>query len=368
MSNATPGALDGRHAVVTGGGGGIGAAVAQTLAAAGARVTLMGRDEARLRDRLETLPIGQAVRCDVTHEAGVAAAFIEAAQAFGPVAILVNNAGAAESAPFVRTSLALLRRMLEVNLIGTFLCSRAALPDMIEAGFGRIVNVASIAGLKGAAYVSAYCAAKHGVIGLTRALALETATKGITVNAVCPSYTDTDMTRAAIANIVAKTGRSAADAEMELVRKNPQGRLIRPEEVAATVLWLCTPGAEAITGRPRRLAVGAGEQAALAAVAAPLWRDQRDRARDAPLPAGALCDHPATLRSDGGARARSRRPDHGRAVAPAYGLWRQRHLDRERARARRAGPPPLTGIGPAHQLRRPDGAGAQVIRGHGWRA
>ena len=189
------GALDGRHAVVTGGGRGIGAAVAQTLAAEGARVTLMGRDEARLKDRLETLPIGQAVRCDVTDEAGVAAAFIEAAQAFGPVAILVNNAGAAESAPFARTSLALLRRMLEVNLIGTFLCSRAALPDMLEAGFGRIVNVASIAGLKGAAYVSAYCAAKHGVIGLTRALALETATKGITVNAVCPSYTDTDMTR-----------------------------------------------------------------------------------------------------------------------------------------------------------------------------
>ena len=177
--------------------------------------------------------------------------------AFGPVAILVNNAGAAESAPFVRTSLALLRRMLEVNLIGTFLCSRAALPDMLEAGFGRIVNVASIAGLKGAAYVSAYCAAKHGVIGLTRALALETATKGITVNAVCPSYTDTDMTRAAVANIVAKTGRSAADAEMELVRKNPQGRLIRPEEVAATVLWLCAPGAEAITGQA--IAVAGGE-------------------------------------------------------------------------------------------------------------
>ena len=140
----------------------------------------------------------------MTDEAAVAAAFAEAARAFGPVAILVNNAGAAESAPFVRTSLELLRRMLDVNLIGTFLCSRAALPDMLEAGFGRIVNVASIAGLKGAAYVSAYCAAKHGVVGLTRALALETATKGITVNAVCPSYTDTDMARRAIANIVAE--------------------------------------------------------------------------------------------------------------------------------------------------------------------
>ncbi len=132
----------------------------------------------------------------MTDEAAVAAAFAEARRAFGPVAILVNNAGAAESAPFVRTSLELFRRMLDVNLIGTFLCSRAALPDMLEAGFGRIVNVASVAGLKGAAYVSAYCAAKHGVVGLTRALALETASKGITVNAVCPSYTDTEMARA----------------------------------------------------------------------------------------------------------------------------------------------------------------------------
>jgi NAD(P)-dependent dehydrogenase (short-subunit alcohol dehydrogenase family) len=193
----------------------------------------------------------------VTDEVAVGAAFAAARRVFGPVAILVNNAGAAESAPFVRTSLELLRRMLDVNLIGTFLCGRAALPDMLEPGFGRIVNVASIAGLKGAAYVSAYCAAKHAVIGLTRALALETATKGITVNAVCPSYADTDMARRAIANIVAKTGRSAADAEMELVRKNPLGRLIRPDEVAATVLWLCAPGSEAITGQA--IAIAGGE-------------------------------------------------------------------------------------------------------------
>ena len=250
-------ALDGRHAVVTGGGRGIGAAIASALAAAGAKVTLMGRSEPQLRERTATLPMAQAVRCDVTDEAGVAAAFAEATRTFGPAAILVNNAGAAASAPLVRTSLELFRRMLEVNLIGTFLCSRAALPDMLEAGFGRIVNVASVAGLKGAAYVSAYCAAKHGVIGLTRALALETATKGITVNAVCPSYTDTDMARAAIANIVEKTGRSAEQAEAELVKKNPQGRLIRPEEVAATVLWLCGPGAEAITGQA--IAVAGGE-------------------------------------------------------------------------------------------------------------
>ena len=250
-------ALDGRHAVVTGGGRGIGLAIATALAAEGARVTLLGRDEARLNKTAGTLPIAQAVLCDVTCEASVDAAFDQATRDFGPAAILVNNAGAAESAPLARTSLELFRRMLDVNLVGTFLCSRAALPDMLDAGFGRIVNVASVAGLKGAAYVSAYCAAKHGVIGLTRALAMETATKGITVNAVCPSYTDTDMTRRAIANIIEKTGRSAAEAEAELVRKNPQGRLIRPEEVAATVLWLCAPGTEAITGQA--IAVAGGE-------------------------------------------------------------------------------------------------------------
>jgi 3-hydroxybutyrate dehydrogenase len=250
-------ALDGRHAVVTGGGRGIGAAVATALAAAGARVTLMGRNEAQLKERTGALSVAQAVRCDVTDEAAVAAAFAEASRGFGPVAILVNNAGAAESAPFVRTSLELFRRLLDVNLIGTFLCSRAALPDMLEAGFGRIVNVASVAGLKGAAYVSAYCAAKHGVVGLTRALALETARKGITVNAVCPSYTDTEMARAAIANIALKTGRSTAEAEAELVRKNPQARLIRPQEVAASVLWLCAPGTEAITGQA--IAIAGGE-------------------------------------------------------------------------------------------------------------
>jgi 3-hydroxybutyrate dehydrogenase len=257
MTPRAAGVLDGRHAVVTGGGRGIGAAVATALASAGAGITLLGRDEARLREHAASLSAAQAVCCDVTDEAAVGAAFAEARRAFGPVAILVNNAGAAESAPFVRTSLELFRRMLDVNLIGTFLCSRAALPDMLEAGFGRVVNVASIAGLKGAAYVSAYCAAKHGVVGLTRALALETATRGITVNAVCPSYADTEMARRAIANIVAKTGRSAAEAERELLKKNPQGRLIRPEEVAATVLWLCAPGSEAITGQA--IAIAGGE-------------------------------------------------------------------------------------------------------------
>jgi NAD(P)-dependent dehydrogenase (short-subunit alcohol dehydrogenase family) len=250
-------ALSGRHAVVTGGGRGIGAAIASALADAGARLTLMGRTLAPLRERAAALPAAQAIACDVSDEPAVAEAFAKAAEAFGPVAILVNNAGAAASAPFARTSLALFREMLDVNLVSAFLCSRAVLPDMLKGRFGRIVNIASVAGLKGAPYIAAYAAAKHGMIGLTRALALETASKGITVNAVCPSYTDTEMARRAIDNIVAKTGRSAAAAEMALVEKNPQGRLIRPDEVAATVLWLCAPGAEAITGQA--IAVAGGE-------------------------------------------------------------------------------------------------------------
>ena len=241
--------LSGRHAVVTGGGRGIGAAIAGALAEAGARLTLMGRTPGPLQEKAATLPAARARACDVTDEAAVDRAFAEAADAFGPVAILVNNAGAAASAPLGRTSLTLFREMLDVNLVSAFLCSRAVLPDMLEAGYGRIVNIASVAGLKGSPYIAAYAAAKHGVVGLTRALAMETASKGITVNAVCPSYTATDMARRAINNIVAKTGRSAAEAEAALVGKNPQGRLIRPDEVASAVLWLCAPGAEAITGQ-----------------------------------------------------------------------------------------------------------------------
>ncbi|HEX5078408.1 MAG TPA: SDR family NAD(P)-dependent oxidoreductase [Geminicoccaceae bacterium] len=250
-------ALAGRHAVVTGGGRGIGAAIASALADAGARLTLMGRTPGPLQEKASGLPAAQAIACNVTDEAAVGRAFAQAANAFGPVAILVNNAGAAASAPLARTSLALFREMLDVNLVSAFLCSRAVLPDMLEAGYGRIVNIASVAGLKGASYIAAYAAAKHGVVGLTRALAMETASKRITVNAVCPSYTETEMARRTIDNIVAKTGRSAAEAEAVLVGKNPQGRLIRPDEVASVVLWLCAPGAEAITGQA--IAIAGGE-------------------------------------------------------------------------------------------------------------
>ena len=262
MSDAAPvieaagAALAGRHAVVTGGGRGIGAATARRLAGLGAAVTVMGRNAAPLEDIAAALPKARAVVCDVTDESAVGQAFAQAVDEYGDPHILVNNAGAAVSAPLAKTTLEQFRAMIEVNLTGAFLCCRAVLPAMTAAGHGRIVNIASTAGLRGGAYISAYCAAKHGLIGLTRALALETADKGITVNAVCPGYTETDMARQAIATIVEKTGRSEAEARAELVKTNPQGRLVQPGEVAATVAWLCLPGAESITGQAVVLAGG----------------------------------------------------------------------------------------------------------------
>ncbi len=240
--------LQGLHAVVTGGGSGIGAAVAGSLLEAGASVTLMGRDLQRLQAQVEAQsPLGAVDCCsvDVGDEASVQAAF--AAQA--KVDILVNNAGQAETAPLAKTSLALWQRMLNVNLTGSFLCSREVLPGMSERGFGRIINVASTAGLTGYAYVAAYCAAKHGVVGMSRALAQEVAKKGITVNAVCPGYTETDIVERAVATIVAKTGRSAEQARAELAASNPQGRLVQPQEVADAVLWLARPDSAAINGQ-----------------------------------------------------------------------------------------------------------------------
>jgi NAD(P)-dependent dehydrogenase (short-subunit alcohol dehydrogenase family) len=247
-----------RHALVTGGGSGIGAAIAIALADAGMHVTITGRRMEVLQTLVALYPSQmQAVAADVADAQAVAEAFVKAKAAFGPVQILVNNAGQAHSAPFIRTDSALWEQMLSVNLTGTFHCTQAALPDMLSAKWGRIVNVASTAGLTGYAYVAAYCAAKHGVVGLTRALALEYAKKGITVNAVCPGYTETDILRESIANVMAKTGRTEEQARAEFSSGNPQGRIIQPEEVADAVRWLCSEAAASMTGQS--IAVGGGE-------------------------------------------------------------------------------------------------------------
>lgn len=240
--------LDGRHAVVTGGGRGIGRAIAAALTGSGAVVTVVGRRESAL---IDTVKSGQAMGyaiADVTNEGVLAHAFKQAAAARGPIAILVANAGSAESAPFLKTSADQFRRLFDLNVIGAVHAARAVLGDMIARKFGRIVAIASTAGLKGYAYVSAYCAAKHAVIGLTRALAVETARTGVTVNAVCPGYTDTDLTQESLQRITEKTGRSHDDALAVMLKDVPLGRLIRPDEVAAAVCYLCSAEAAAVSG------------------------------------------------------------------------------------------------------------------------
>lgn len=310
--------LSGRHALVTGGARGIGAAIARTLVAQGASVTIAGRHADALQAAVVELEAGlppgvvtAAARAstnvgaaagvptatgtgtlqgttgkasgmgapgsvgrtasgidrpaatigyvvmDVSDSDSVRAAFTEARSRAGVIDILVNNAGQAESAPLARTDDALWRQMMDVNLSGSFFCMRAALPGMVDAGWGRIVNIASTAGLIGYGYTAAYCASKHGVIGLTRSVALEVATKGVTVNAVCPGFTETDLLTDAVDNIVAKTGRDAAQVQRDLASLNPQKRLVKPDEVANAVLWLCMPGSDAMNGQS--LAVAGGE-------------------------------------------------------------------------------------------------------------
>ncbi len=249
--------LSGKIAVVTGASRGIGAAIAAALAREGAGVALIGRDAARLEKQAAELSADTLVApADISDPDSVHRAFARIRERFPRIDILVNNAGQAESAPFSRTDLALWNRMLGVNLTGTYLCTHEVLPAMLKQDFGRVINVASTAGRIGYAYVSAYCAAKHGVIGLTRALALEAGRTAVTVNAVCPGYAETDLTKSTLANIMAKTGKSEAEARAALTVHNPQGRLVSPEEVANAVLWLCLPGSEAVTGQAIMVAGG----------------------------------------------------------------------------------------------------------------
>ncbi len=254
--------LAGQHAIVTGGSRGIGLAVAHELASMGAKLTLMGRDTTALESACAALRDRNSVECagisvDMTAgEEAVAEAFKAAAQAMGRPSILVNNAGRGESAPFLKMDMAMWQRSLDLNLTGVFLGCRSVLQDMLTAGYGRIVNMASTTGLKGYPYISAYCASKHGVVGLTRALAMETARKGVTVNAVCPGYVETEMTGKTIINIMDKTGRKKEEARADLERINPQMRLIQPEEVASTVAWLCLPAQQSVTGQSIVIAGG----------------------------------------------------------------------------------------------------------------
>lgn len=241
--------LVGHHAVITGGGTGIGAAIARALFAEGAKVTLVGRRRDNLEAVAADLPDAFAAPADVTDRMEVDAALAAARETHGPITILVNNAGAADATPFAKLTEASWRRIMAVNLDALLHCCQAALPDLLAAEQARIVTIASIAGLRGGAYIAPYVAAKHGAVGLTRALAAEFAKTRLTVNAVCPGYVETEMVARSVANIREKTGRSEEQARAALVAGNPQGRMIDPREVAATVVWLCLPESRSVNGQ-----------------------------------------------------------------------------------------------------------------------
>jgi NAD(P)-dependent dehydrogenase (short-subunit alcohol dehydrogenase family) len=247
--------LRGRHVVVTGGGSGLGAAIAVALAAEGADLTLMGRTPATIERQASALQRASSVRaaavpCDVSDPESVARAFAQAVREIGPVQVLVNNAGVAAASAFAETTLESWRQVIGVNLTGTFLCTQQVLPAMLGAANGRIINIASTAGLNGYARVAAYCAAKHGVVGLTRALAAETARAGVTVNVVCPGYIEgTRMLQSAIDNVSRVTGKSADGARAVLAKQSPSGTFVSVQDVAAKVRWLCSEEAARTTGQ-----------------------------------------------------------------------------------------------------------------------
>lgn len=244
--------LTGKSAFVTGGGSGVGAVIATTLAEAGAAVTICGRRQAPLDVVAAKHPNIKGVVCDITDEAAITAAIAEVSPD-----IVIANAGASESAPFAKTDLAAFKRMMTVNLTGTFLTMREGVKAMKDKPWGRLIAIASTAGLKGYPYVAPYAAAKHGVVGMVKSVALEVVRKGITVNAICPGFLDTEMTERSIANIVEKTGRSPEEARASLEATNPMHRLVPPQDVADAVLWLCGAGSDMVTGQA--ISISGGE-------------------------------------------------------------------------------------------------------------
>jgi NAD(P)-dependent dehydrogenase (short-subunit alcohol dehydrogenase family) len=242
-----------KHALVTGASRGIGAAVVRRLAAMGARVTLVSRSRAPLAALAEELRaehgrVFHVATADVTDASGVETAFAGARDVLGPIDVLVNDVGAVESAPFLDVPAERWAALMDINLTSAVQCTRLALPDMLASGWGRVVNVASVAGVTGVPYVSAYVTAKHGLVGFTRALAIEFAKKGVTVNAVCPGYVDTDLVSGSVASLQERTGRTEEELRAALIRHNPTGRMMTPDEVASGVAWLAHPDQAMVNG------------------------------------------------------------------------------------------------------------------------